>query len=97
MSLGVDDGILLCSMEFEVGKGGAREKNGLVGQPATCDDSSSRCHQISYALPRKGVEDALGDLTQGAKVLDKNTAPGALGPRQGGESDVAPSSMLFFL
>jgi hypothetical protein len=35
MSLGVDDSILLCSMEFKVGKGGAREKNGLVGRPAT--------------------------------------------------------------
>ncbi len=62
MSLGIDDGILFWSMEFEVGKGGAREKYGLVGRPAMCDDASSRRHQIIHALPRRGVEDVLTDL-----------------------------------
>ena len=69
MPLGINDGKPPRSMEFEVGEGGAGEKNGLVARPALCDDASSSCHQISHALPRKGVEDA---------VLDKNTAPGAL-------------------
>ena len=78
MPLGINDGKPPRSMEFEVGEGGAGEKNGLVARPATCDDALSHRHQISYALPRKGVEDALGDLARGAEVLDKNTAPGAL-------------------
>jgi hypothetical protein len=78
MSLGIDDGVLLCSMEFEVGKVGACEINGLVGGPAACEDASSCHHQISHALPWKGVEDALGVLARGTEVLDENTAPGAL-------------------
>ncbi len=83
MSLGIDDGKLLCSMEFEVGKGGAHEINGVVGQPATCEDASSCRHQISHALPWKGVEDALGDLARGTEVLDENTAPGAHAKAEG--------------
>ncbi len=86
MPLRVDNGKLPRCVELEVGEGGIREKNRLVQQIPPCDDGLSRDVQISHALLRLGVEDALLDLVRGAEVLDKNIAPCALAEAEGATS-----------
>ncbi len=58
----------------------------FLTRAASSDDGSSRCHQISYVLPWKGIQNALVDLMRGAEVLDKNIAPGALAKAEGPRS-----------